>query len=139
MYRRTLGRAGRGGRGLGDSGYVYATGPNAGQPVTDNPLVVSTDLPPSYSDLWGATTGSFPSLLPSPISLPAVSPNTLLAAANLPNAPAVVKQAAAQYSAANPISSWIQGSSIKGVPNYLLLSAAGLLLILPMLAKGRRR
>lgn len=123
---------------LGDSGYVYATGPNAGQPVTDNPLQVSTDIPPSFFDLFG-TSAPTVSFAPDPISLPGVSPSTLLAAAALPNAPAVVKQAAAQYSAANPISSWFSGSMIAGIPNYFLAGGFGLLLLLPMLSKGKRR
>ncbi len=126
---------------LGDSsgnGYTYATGPNAGQPVTDNPLQVSTDIPPSFVDIFG-TAAPTVSFAPAPTPLPLVSPNTLLAAAKLPSAPAVVQQAATQYSAANPISAWIQGSSFAGIPNYLLLAAVGLVVILPAMAKGRRR
>lgn len=68
------------------------------------------------------------------LPLPSVSPSTLLAAAALPNAPAVVKQAAASYTAANPVSSFLSGS-IAGLPTYLLLGGAALAL----LALGSRR
>lgn len=120
---------------LGDSGYVYATGPNVGQPATGMP--VTTDIPPDISDIF-----SFPVLNyggPSSTPLPAVSPSTLLAAASLPNAPSIVKQAAAQYSAGNPISSWFSGSMIAGVPNYLLAIGGGLVLVLAVAGGKRRR
>lgn len=125
---------------LGDSGdgYIYATGPNAGQPVTDNPLVVSTDIPPSISDIFSSFP-SMPSFGPTSTPLPGVSASTLLAAAALPNAPAVVKQAAAQYSAANPLSSWFSGQMIAGIPNYLLAAAGGFILLIPLLGGKKRR
>ncbi|MGH9501654.1 MAG: hypothetical protein ACRD20_02255 [Terriglobales bacterium] len=136
MYRSSpaLGRL-RGSRSrLGDSGYVYATGPNAGQAATG--ISVLTDLPPDPSDIFNFPATA-PYLGPSSIALPSVSPSTLLAAANLPNAPAVVKQAAAQYSAANPVTSWFSGSMLAGIPNYLL--AGGGLLLLLALSGGKRR
>jgi hypothetical protein len=67
-------------------------------------------------------------------SLPGVSASTLLAAAALPNAPAVVRQAAAQYSAANPASSLTSGT-ILGMPMLYVLGAGGLLLVLAMAKK----
>jgi hypothetical protein len=58
----------------------------------------------------------------------------------LPNASAVVKQAAAQYTAANPIMSWFNQSMIAGIPNYLLAGGLFLVLLIPMSsAKGKRR
>lgn len=122
-------------RRLGDSGYVYATGPNAGQPATGMP--VTTDIPPDFSDIFSFPVAAY-GAAPSSVALPAVSPSTLLAAASLPNAPAVVKQAAAQYSAANPVSSWFSGSMISGIPNYLLAIGGGLVLVLAVSGKRRR-
>ncbi len=69
--------------------------------------------------------------------LPAVSPATLLAAAALPNAPTAVKQAAAAYTAANPLSSFLQGS-ILGLPTYLVLGG-GLLAVLALAGSSKRR
>lgn len=103
-------------------------------------MQVATDIPPSFFDLFGtsAPTVNFDPGSLSPISLPSVSPSTLLAAAALPNAPGVVRQAAAQYSAANPIASWFSGSMIAGIPNYLL--AGGLVgVVLLATAGGKRR
>ncbi len=124
------------GRRLGDSGFVYATGPNAGKPATGT--LVSTDLPPDWSDIFSFPT-SAPYVGPSSVSLPSVSPQTLLQAAALPGAPAVVQQAAQQYAAANPISTWLQGQIIKGVPNYLLAGGLGLLVLIPLMGGRRRR
>lgn len=121
---------------LGDSGWVYATGPNAGQPVTDNPLQVTTDIPPDPADIFGL---SIPYVGPTSVALPSVSSSTLLAAAALPNAPAIVKQAAAQYSAANPFSSWFNQQMIAGIPNYFLAAAGGLILLVPLLGGKKRR
>jgi hypothetical protein len=80
----------------------------------------------------------FPISLSVPTTLPSVSPSTLLAAANLPNAPAVVKEAAAQYQSSNPVSAWFSGSTL-GIPNYLLAGGGGLLILIPLLKSGKRR
>lgn len=69
---------------------------------------------------------------------PGISAAGLLAAAALPNAPAVVKQAAAQYQAANPIQATLAGS-IGGIPTTYLLLGGGLLLVLMMSGSGRKR
>lgn len=70
---------------------------------------------------------------------PGVSPATLLAAAQLPNAPAVVKQAAAAYTAANSGagSSFLSGSTL-GISNLWLIGGGALLFGVVAL-KGRRR
>jgi hypothetical protein len=65
--------------------------------------------------------------------LPLVSASALLQAAQLPNAPGIVRQAAAQL----PAQSWFTQSMIGGIPNYLLLGGGGLLLLLA--AGGKRR
>lgn len=129
-------------RGLGDdSGFVFATGPNAGMPATGYPI--SSDAPPdpmSISQIADQINSAPPTFV-SPMyqaPLPTVSPSTLLAAAALPGAPAVVQQAAAQYSAANPFTAWFSGSMIGGIPNYILLAGAGAALLLLMGLKGRR-
>jgi hypothetical protein len=72
-----------------------------------------------------------------PTIAPAVSPATLLAAAALPGAPAVVQQAAAAYSAANPLSSLLSGT-IFGLPSYMVIGG-GLLLIAALASRGPRR
>lgn len=76
----------------------------------------------------------------SPV-LPSVTAQTLFAAAQLPNAPAVVKQAAAQLPASAASvgglnMGWFTQQSISGIPNYLLVGAGVVLLIL--VAKKRR-
>jgi hypothetical protein len=71
-----------------------------------------------------------------PTIAPAVSPATLLAAAALPGAPAVVRQAAASYSAADPFSSLLSGT-IFGLPSYIVLGG-GLLLVAALASRGRR-
>ena len=102
--------------------------------------VVPSDLPPSPI---GIITQPAPpprileNLQPT---LPVVSAQTLLAAAALPNAPAVVKQAAAQLppGAGSSLSSIFTGSAIAGIPNYLLMGI-GLFLVVIMASGGRRR
>jgi hypothetical protein len=135
LYRRGLGRLGD------DSGFVFATGPNAGMPATGMP--VASDVPPdpmSIAQIADQINAPAPTFV-SPqyqAPLPTVSPSTLLAAAALPGAPSVVQQAAAQYSSANPIMAWFQGSMIGGIPNYWLIAGAGAALLLLSGLKGRR-
>jgi len=78
------------------------------------------------------------SIVSAPVPLPGVSASTLLAAAKLPNAPAVVQQAAAQLAAASPVSAALQGST-GGIPNYMLLAGAGLLLVVVLASGGKKR
>lgn len=63
----------------------------------------------------------FPTLVPDTPTIPTVSPQTLLAAANLPGAPAEVVQAAAQYQQQNPMAAffynvpmlgWVAGAAV---------------------------
>ena len=68
---------------------------------------------------------------------PGVSASTLLQAASLPGAPAIVTQAAAQYRAANPMGSFFS-QTVLGIPVTYLVGGLGLLLLVPLL-KGRRR
>jgi hypothetical protein len=102
--------------------------------------VVPSDLPPNPI---GIITQPAPppkiieNLQPT---LPVVSAQTLLAAAALPNAPTVVKQAAAQLpqGAASSASSIFTGSAIAGIPNYLLMGL-GLFFLVILASSGRRR
>lgn len=118
----------------------------------DTPMIVQSDLPPidpitgqslvpgSTANIYGSNVSDqalVNSIVEAPVPLPGVSSSTLIAAAALPNAPAVVKQAAAQYQAANPASSFLSGSMIAGIPNYLLLGAGGILLVVLATAKKR--
>lgn len=68
--------------------------------------------------------------------VPGVSPATLLAAASLPGAPAVVLQAAAMYKAANPVSSTLSGT-ILGVPTYLAIGGVAVFLF-AFVSKSRK-
>lgn len=97
---------------------VYPVSPGGGQLTSQQLATLAI----------GSNEGSLP--------LPSVSPSTLLAAAALPNAPAVVKQAAAAYSASSPVSSFLSGS-IAGIPTYMLLGA-GALALLAFGSRGRR-
>lgn len=126
--------------------YASSTG---SVPVTDyNPSlwVGSGPAPaPSFKDFSVTPGGGMLSTAqlaqlandPSALKLPSVSPETLLAAAALPNAPAVVKQAAAQYQAANPVSGFLSGT-IFGLPAYLVLGG-GALALFAAVGSGRRR
>jgi hypothetical protein len=82
------------------------------------------------SQLTAAAAGNQP--------LPAVSPATLLAAAALPGAPAAVKTAAAAYSSANPLSSFLSGT-IFGLPSYMVLGGSLLAVVLFASGAGRSR
>jgi hypothetical protein len=104
--------------------------------------VVPNDLPPNPIGI--VTQPAPPPRILANIqpTLPYVTAQTLLAAAQLPNAPAVVKQAAAQLPAstvsASSLGSFFSGSAIAGIPNYFLL-AAGLFFVLAIGAGARRR
>lgn len=82
------------------------------------------------SQLTAAEIGSGSNLAPG------ASPQTLMQAAAMPNAPAVVKQAAAQYAAANPTASFLSGS-IGGIPTTYLLAGGAVLLFAIFGMKGR--
>ena len=72
--------------------------------------------------------------------MPGVAPSTLLAAAALPNAPAAVVQAAAQYKAANPVSASLSGifsGTTAGIPNVLLYGGVGFFAVL-LISKKKR-
>ncbi len=142
LHPRWLGRLGRLGDGVDtpNSGeFVYATGPNAGQPVTDTNWVGS-DVAPSQSDV--VNTPSSVLSVPSFISqlnytpLPSVTASTLIAAANLPNAPAIVKQAASQLPASTQQLAGVS-SMLSKYGIYLGAAFAGVLLISAV--GGRRR
>ena len=136
----------RGRRTLGDStpSYAQPVDPDAAfanwynttvpAPPTAPGMPVGT-VPGAPVDTAGAQIAAL--FANAPVPLPGVSAATLLQAASLPNAPAVVKQAAAQYTAANPASTFLSGSAIAGIPNYLLLGGAGLLLVVMMSSKRR--
>lgn len=120
----------------GGSGVMVptATGGSAPAPA----WVVPTDIPPPVSTVFQ------PSPIPPVLqnlqpTLPTVSAQTLLAAAALPNAPAVVKQAAAQLSSSGSATSWFTQSMISGIPNYLLVGGGLFLVVLLASAGGRRR
>jgi len=108
-------------RSLGDSSSLYAS---------YNPaLWVASDVAPPLD----TSTPALPSSLVNyPAPIPTVSPQTLLAAAALPGAPASVVQAAAQYQAAGG-SQWISGIS-----NTWILIGGGALVFL-LLLMGKRR
>ena len=95
--------------------------------------VVPSDIPPPISTI--TTPSPIPSILQNlQPTLPVVTAQTLLAAAALPNAPAVVKQAAAQL----PATSWFSQSTA-GIPNYLILGGGLFLMVVLASAGGRRR
>jgi hypothetical protein len=132
----------RGRRTLGDdptAGYDpslwVSSGAGAGQPAPTAIGIPAGTVPGAPVDTAGAQIAAL--FANAPVPLPGVSAATLLQAASLPNAPAVVKQAAAQYTAANPASTFLSGSAIAGIPNYLLLGGAGLLLVVMMSSKRR--
>jgi hypothetical protein len=77
-----------------------------------------------------------------PPVVPAVTPDFLLRAASLPNAPAVVKQAAAQLppqqaSMGAGITDWLTAEMISGIPNYALLGAGVVVVMLLSKRRGR--
>jgi hypothetical protein len=116
------------------TGSVLTPGPGmpgtSGQPIAA-PVVTEYPASPGGSMI---SSQQLAQLAQTPgIPLPTVSPATLLAAAALPNAPAIVKQAAAQYQAANPVSGFLSGT-IFGLPSYLVLGG-GLLALLAFAAK----
>lgn len=128
-----------------DSDLPGAGGSWAG-PQTQTPIMV----PPSYITPPDplAIAQSQPSKPPDmtkwfPPVVPAVTPQFLLQAASLPNAPAAVKAAAAspavQAAAAQQASTlnfgWLTQQAISGIPNYALLGAS--VVVLLMLSKRR--
>jgi hypothetical protein len=115
-----------------DTSWITAGGgtvPSGSIPNITDPL--NRNLLPSYLNL--PQTSVAPNFNSSPIA-PGVSASTLLAAAALPNAPAAVKQAAAQYTAANPASSFLSGTTA-GIPNMLLIGGVGLLFLIPLMKR----
>ncbi len=86
-------------------------------------------MPPDTSG--GLTPAQLTKLATTPAGqlTPGVTPATLLAAASLPGAPGVVVQAAAQYKAANPVSSALSGT-ILGFPMIYAAGAGALFLVL---------
>src|SRR4029077_19741607 len=97
---------------------VDATGATVPAPA----WVVPTDIPPPISMVYQPSPP--PKILTNlQPTLPLVSAQTLLAAAALPNAPAVVKQAAAQLppTSTSSFTSLLTGSAIAGIPNYVWL------------------
>lgn len=103
-------------------------------------------VPESYVTPPNPLTIAPPTPLPPiiakpPVVLPSVTAQTLFAAAQLPNAPAIVKQAAAQLPASQASTlgfdtSWFTAQMISGVPNYALVGAGVVILLL--LSKRRR-
>ena len=114
-------------------------------PTGQVPLqVVPSYVPPP--DISAIIAQQTPSKIPSSLinfspAIPTVTAQTLIAAAQLPNAPANVKAAAAQVSAgglgASSLGSIFTGSAIGGIPNYLLIGG-GLVLVLMFAGRGRR-
>lgn len=115
--------------------------PGAQTPITPppsyitppDPFTIAAGQPSKPVDL----TKWFPPVLPAP-----VTPQFLLQAAALPNAPASVKAAvpAAQAALAQQASTfdfgWLTQQMISGIPNYALVGAG--LVVLLMLGKRRR-
>jgi len=137
------GRPRRGMRGLGDD--VLMPGPGDSSlapfnPVTGlptDPNAVQVSIYPTAPGGGSLTSAQLATIAANPSAniVPAVNASTLLAAAAMPGAPAVVKQAASAFSSANPVASLLSGS-VAGIPTYLLLGG-GLLLVL--LASSKRR
>lgn len=117
------------GGGGGDSGGGWVVPPSYVTPP--DPLTISqqqrSPLPPIFTN--------------QPVVLPSVTAQTLIAAAQLPNAPAIVKQAAAQLPPSPAGVSglnmgWFTQQMISGIPNWGLVAGGVLLLI--VLGKRRR-
>jgi len=147
-------------RGLGqddggdDSGLFYTPGApgviQAGGPTYEPgggtiapPDVSASGIPLAPSG--GLTPAQLLNLAITPMStpgmIPSVAPGTLLSAATLPGAPAVVKAAAAQYSAANPVSAAVApalSSTVGGIPTLLLVGGGALLLVVVMSKKRKK-
>ncbi len=143
QHPRWLGRLGDDSTDPNTPVFVVATGPTAGQVITaGNSNVVSTDIAPSPASISPEMNSSLS--VPSFVSqlnytpLPSVSASTLIAAANLPNAPAVVKQAAAQLPASTQAAASVSTMLSKyGI--YLGAAFAGVLLISAVGGGSRRR
>lgn len=99
-----------------------------------NPLTIAQSQPSPLPSVTAITPSEMQAMIP------AVTAQTLLAAAQLPNAPTIVQQAAAQLppqQAGFDITSWFTGQTISGIPNYALVGAA--VVVLMLLSRGRRR
>lgn len=122
------------------AGWVFQNGR-----MTWQPSGLGDDAPPDPLAIARMQPTKLPSslLTYNPV-IPTVSVETLLAAAQLPNAPTIVKQAAAKLQSTPALAasvgagtgSWFTEQMISGIPNYLLLAGGGLLLVLAM--RGRR-
>jgi hypothetical protein len=118
----------------------------------DDTIVVPPEIPYSPTGVPGSQYGgSMPLTQPPPIlstidqsllsvgnQAPATPPATLLAAAQLPGAPASVVQAAAQYRAANPIGSIFAGTT-GGISNTTLILGGGAALLLLVAVGSQKR
>lgn len=126
----------------------------------DAPMTVSTDIAPDWLQMeqnigpYAGTEKAKPisSIITSEIAtLPTITAENLMKAALLPNAPAIVKQAATQYGTAHPSMAqptlsagsggsadlgWFTQQMIGGIPNYLLLGGGAIVLVLLL---GRRK
>ena len=139
---------------LGYTGPYDSSLPVDQYPYPSQPIVVPPEIPFSPTGVPGSQYGSdiLPTsggLTPQQLAtlattpgnmLPGVTAATLLAAAALPNAPPVVVQAAAQYKAANPVTSSLSSifsGSVGGIPTVLLLGGGALLLVVLATKKGR--
>lgn len=144
----TLNKQGRpvwkGLRGLGADIYDPVSGTYVPDDSTSpDPIIVQTDpVPPSPLSI---PSGPLPAIISNyKPALPTVTPQTLLAAAALPNAPAIVKQAAAQLPPGSASmfpgfsTAWFTQSMIAGIPNWGLLAGGALLMVL-VAGKRRRR
>ena len=115
------------------SGPAPITPPSNVYPVAPGGASLTSEQLAQLTSVIGPATAAAAS------TAPGISAAGLLAAAAMPNAPAVVKQAAAQYQAANPVSATLAGT-IGGIPTtYLLLGGGALLLLLMAGGSGRRR
>ena len=124
----------------GGPGVIQAGGPTyePGTGPSTPPDILPTGIP------GGAGATSLPSSILQNIATgglnlnPATSAATLLAAAQLPGAPATVIQAAQQYRAANPITA-AASSPLGGFPAYYWVIGGLALLALVGLAAHKRR
>ena len=113
---------------------------NGGGAVAPPPMVTVFPAAPGGGTITSQQLAQISQLTASEIGsgaslAPGVSPSTLMAAASQPNAPAIVKQAAAQYAAANPAAGFLSGS-IGGIPTTYALAGAAIALMLYFGFKG---
>jgi hypothetical protein len=131
--------------GLGsdlDASQLFNFGWPVAAPAGVQPIAMHDVQPPDPNTIARSQLPSFLPMAPPPV-LPAITAENLRRAALLPNAPAIVRAAAANLpddssSWWSTISSWFQGQMISGVPNYLV-AGGSVLLILGLVGVGGRR